>query len=75
MWLCRMGRGFGIDSLDLIQLCVTGSLIACRDGYGPELDLKMKIAELKRGGAFAFVLLNFRIQRQKNTSNIFLSVN
>jgi hypothetical protein len=34
----------------------------------------MKIAELKRGGAFALVLLNFRIQRQKNTLNIYLSV-
>ena len=59
-----------------IRLGVTGSLNVGDGGYGPEkLNLKMKIAEMKGGGAFALFLLNLGIQRQKNTSNIILSVN
>jgi hypothetical protein len=71
-----MGRRLGVACLNLCRLGVTGSLNVGDGGYGPEkLNLKMKIAEMKGGGAFALVLLNLRIQCQKNTLNIILSVN
>ena len=46
--------------MNLCRLGVTGSLNVGDGGYGPEkLNLKMKIAEMKGGGAFALVLLKF----------------
>ena len=60
---------------DLMQLHVTGSLNVSDGGNGSEkLFSKIMIAEMKGGGAFVLFLLNLGIQRQKNTSNIILSV-
>ena len=58
-----------------MQLHVTGSLNVSDGGNGSEkLFSKIMIAEMKGGRPFVLVLLNLGIQRQKNTSNIILSV-
>jgi hypothetical protein len=70
-----MGRRLGMTWFDLMQLHVTGSLNVGDGGNGSEkLFSKIMIAEMKGGGAFVLFLLNLGIQRQKNTSNIILSV-
>ena len=76
MWLCRMGRRLGIVWFDLKRLHVTGSINVDDGGYGPEKD-KFENEDSRDEGrrSLCFVFAEFKIQRQKNTLNIFLSVN